>query len=124
MTLGGWLVTLLIVVPLLTVLVWALVRASIVRVPMGSLGILVVNGKSTNRSFVPGIHWVAAFRKRQCVSYPAVELSYRATADPAAAGTVEAAGPPLRVILGRPRGGGGELHRPVPAGARRPPDSP
>lgn len=100
MTLGGWLVTLLIVVPLLTALVWALVRASIVRVPMGSLGILVVNGKSTNRSFMPGIHWVAAFRKRQCVSYPAVELSYRATADPAAAGAVEAAGPPLRVILG------------------------
>jgi hypothetical protein len=100
MSIGAWLVLVFIVLPLLSALVWALVRESIVRVPMGSLGLLVVQGKSTNRSLVPGVHWVPALRKRQCVSYPSVELSYRASADPAVASSVEASGPALRVVLG------------------------
>lgn len=100
MSLAGWLVLLFVVVPLLTTLIWALVRQSIIRVPMGSLGLLVVAGKSTDRTLLPGIHWVPALRKRQCVSYPAVELSYRATADPAVGGPVEAGGPALTVVLG------------------------
>lgn len=97
---GAWLVLLFVGVPLLTAIVWAVARESIVRVPMGSLGLLVVQGKSTNRSLLPGVHWVPALRKRQSVNYPAVELSYRASADPAVFSAVEAAGPPLRVVLG------------------------
>jgi hypothetical protein len=100
MSIGAWLVLVFIVLPLLSALVWALARQSIVRVPMGSLGLMVVQGKSTNRSLVPGVHWVPALRKRQCVSYPAVELSYRASTDPVVASPVEASGPALRVVLG------------------------
>jgi hypothetical protein len=100
MSLGAWLVLVFIVVPLVVAVAWALIRESIVRVPMGSLGLLVVQGKSTDRSLVPGLHWVPALRKRQCVSYPSVELSYRASADPVVASTVEASGPALKVVLG------------------------
>jgi hypothetical protein len=100
MSLGAWLVVLFIVVPLLALLIWALLRQSIVRVPMGSLGLMVVHGKSTNRSLLPGVHWVPALRRRDCVSYPAVELSYRASTDPVVTSAVEAGGPALRVVLG------------------------
>jgi hypothetical protein len=100
MSIGLWLVLVFIGIPLLSAAAWALIRQSIVRVPMGSLGLLVVQGKSTNRSLVPGVHWVPALRKRQCVSYPSVELSYRASADPAVASAVEASGPALKVVLG------------------------
>lgn len=100
MTVGGWLLFLLIGVPLLSALVWAVVRESVVRVPVGTLGLLVVRGRSTDKALEPGVHWVPALRKRQSVSYPAVELSYRASAEPGAISPVEAGGPPLRVILG------------------------
>jgi len=100
MSFGAWLVLVFVVVPLLSAAGWALVRASIVRVPMGSLGLLVAHGRATDEALPPGIHWVPALRRRQCVSYPAVELSYRASADPAVAGVVEGGGPPLKVVLG------------------------
>lgn len=99
MSLGGWLVVIFVGLPLLAAVVWAVVRDSLVRVPVGTLGLLVVGGKSTDRSLLPGIHWVPALRKRQSVTYPAVELSYRAGADgPTSA--VEACGPALDVVLG------------------------
>lgn len=100
MSFGTWLVLVVVGVPLLATLVWALVRESVVRVPAGSLGLLVVKGKSTDRSLTPGVHWVPALRKRQCVSYPSVELSYRADPDGGVPTSVEAFGPPLPVVLG------------------------
>lgn len=100
MSLGTWLVLVLVVVPPLVALVWALVRDSIVRVPIGTQGLLLVRGKSTDKALPPGVHWVPALRRRQSVNYPAVELSYRASSDPVATSPVEAGGPPLRVVLG------------------------
>lgn len=99
MSLGGWLV-LLLVVSLLGALGWAVARDSIVRVPIGTLGLLLVRGTSTDKALPPGVHWVPALRRRQSVSYPAVELSYRASGDPVVTSPVEAGGPPLRVVLG------------------------
>ncbi|MFZ0530944.1 MAG: SPFH domain-containing protein [Propionicimonas sp.] len=100
MSVGVWLIVLFVGLPLLVAFLWALFRGSIVQVPVGTLGLLVVKGKPTDKSLVPGLHWVPTLRKRQSVSYPAVELSYRAGAEPAAASSVEASGPALKVILG------------------------
>lgn len=99
MTFGGWMVLIVIAVPLLGVFIWLVLRGSLVRVSVGQLGLLVVNGKPTDKSLVPGLHWVPALRRRQLVPYPAVELSYRA-GDTTAGSQVEASGPPLPVVLG------------------------
>ncbi|MGC3994095.1 MAG: SPFH domain-containing protein [Propionicimonas sp.] len=100
MPLGLQILVLVIFVPLLALLVWALVRASIVRVPVGSVALLVVRGRATDHALPPGVHWVPALRRRQAVEYPSVELSYRASADPFSGSSVEGWGPPVDVILG------------------------
>lgn len=100
MSLGAWVLVVVIGVPLLAALIWLVVRESVVRVPAGSLGILVVRGKSTDRSLLPGIHWVPALRKRQCITYPAVELSYRAGGEGGRPSPVEMSGPMLHAVLG------------------------
>ena len=71
-----------LVVAALVAAVWLVIRNSLVRVQMGQLGLLVVRGRSTDTSLLPGLHWVTAVRQRQVVCYPVVELSYRASSDP------------------------------------------
>jgi len=100
MSVGTQIVLVIILVPLVVLLVWALVRQSIVQVPVGSLGLLVIKGKATNRVLEPGAHWVPALRKRQAVEYPSVELSLRVGADGATTSPVEAVAPPVPVVLG------------------------
>lgn len=100
MSFGLQVVLLLIGLPLLVALVWAVVRASVVYIPVGSLGLLVVRGRATDRALEPGPHWVPALRKRQAVEYPSVELSYRAGSEAVPAASVEASGPAASVVLG------------------------
>jgi hypothetical protein len=38
------------------------------------LGLLVVRGRSTDTSLLPGLHWVTALRQRQVVCYAVVEF--------------------------------------------------
>ncbi len=89
-----------LVVAALVAAVWLVIRNSLVRVPMGQLGLLVVRGRSTDTSLLPGLHWVTALRQRQVVCYPVVELSYRASSDPVVNSPTEAGGPALKVMLG------------------------
>lgn len=101
MSTGTRIVLLIIVLPIVATFVWSLLRESRVRIPSGSLGLLVVRGKPTDKALLPGAHWVPSLRKRQAVQYPAVELSYRAThSDSGSESPVEAFGPALRVFLG------------------------
>jgi len=100
MSLGAQIVLVIIVVPLLVLLVWALVRQSIVQIPVGSLGLLVIKGRATSRVLEPGAHWVPALRKRQAVEYPSVELSLRVGSDGSAPSLVESVAPPVPVVLG------------------------
>ena len=78
----AWVMVGVLVVAALVAAVWLVIRNSLVRVPMGQLGLLVVRGRSTDTSLLPGLHWVTALRQRQVVCYPVVELSYRASSDP------------------------------------------
>lgn len=102
MSTGAKVVLVIIVVPILATFLWALLRQSIVVIPTGSLGLLVIRGKPTDRVLLPGPHWVPALRKRIAVQYPSIEMSFRATDAPGAAhaGPTEAFGPALRVTLG------------------------
>ncbi|MDQ7992272.1 MAG: SPFH domain-containing protein [Propionicimonas sp.] len=100
MSTGTQIVLLIILVPLLAVLIWSVARQSIVRTPVGSLSLLVIKGKATNRVLAPGVHWVPALRKRQSVDYPSNELSLRVGTDDPVASPVEAGAPSVPVVLG------------------------
>jgi regulator of protease activity HflC (stomatin/prohibitin superfamily) len=74
---------------------------SVVRIPTGELGLLLVNGKPTGRALAPGRHLVPAFRRRLVEVYPSRELAYRA--GDAAEGPLddlERSGPIVDVLLG------------------------
>ena len=51
-----------LVMAALVAAVWLVIRNSLVRVPMGQLGLLVVRGRSTDTSLLPGLHWDTALR--------------------------------------------------------------
>jgi regulator of protease activity HflC (stomatin/prohibitin superfamily) len=97
-----WLIFAIVVVPVLVVLTWLLLDESIVRIPPGRLGLLLVRGVPTDQVVEPGSHWVPALRRRTVVEYPALELSFRA-GDVTRLGDdagLERSGPPVVVSLG------------------------
>jgi regulator of protease activity HflC (stomatin/prohibitin superfamily) len=101
MSLGAWIVVLVFVLPMLAALGYALFEGSFVRIPPGSLGLMLIKGRSTDKVLEPGPHWVPALRKRMAVQYPALEQAYRAgSPESGTAGPDEASGPALRVTLG------------------------
>jgi SPFH domain / Band 7 family len=97
----AWIIVLVVAIPMIGLLVWMVIAASLVRVPSGSLGLLMVKGRATDTALPPGPHFVPALRRKMVEIYPAVELSYRAGGPVTAAGEVlERSGPPLEVTLG------------------------
>jgi hypothetical protein len=116
-TLAG-LILLIFLVSALGLLAWVVLANSLVRVPSGSLGLLMAKGQATDQTLLPGPHFVFAVRRRMVEEYPSVELAYRADriADTAAAsssdvrvaetgrsngvGRREVSGPSLRATLG------------------------
>jgi SPFH domain / Band 7 family len=108
---AGWIILLVLLLPIIGILIWIIIIASVVRVPSGSLGLLMVKGKATDTTLPPGTHFIFALRRRMVEEYPSVELAYRAGArdapDPDAPGAelrrssqLEQSGPALTVILG------------------------
>jgi regulator of protease activity HflC (stomatin/prohibitin superfamily) len=98
---NSWIVFLLVAVPIVLGLMWILADESIVRVPSGSLGLLLVRGRATNTALEPGVHFVPRLRRHMVEMYPSVEGSFRA------GGTGESdeermdyVGPPVFVRLG------------------------
>ena len=97
----AWIIILVVAIPMIAVLVWVVVVASLVRVPSGSLGLLMVRGRATDTALLPGPHFVPALRRKMVEIYPAVELTYHAGGPAATDGDVlERSGPPLEVTLG------------------------
>ena len=45
-------------------LAWAVLANSFVRVPSGSFGLLMVKGRATEQTLLPGPHFVFALRRR------------------------------------------------------------
>ena len=99
-----WIIALLIGVPFLVVGLWVLFDDSVVRVPPGRLGLVLLRGKPTGRILEPGVHWVPAFRRLLVVEYPSLELAFRSgepsTFDRSDDPTLERAGAPLTATLG------------------------
>lgn len=102
MSVVGWIVLLTLVIPLLGILAWVLLEESVVHVPPGRLGLLLVRGKATETALPPGRHFLPAVRRRMVEEYPSVELAYRAGSldrgEPQ--GDLDRPGPPLPVALG------------------------
>ena len=54
----AWIILLILILPAIGLLVWVILAASLVRVPSGSLGLVMSRGKATDRSLLPGGHFV------------------------------------------------------------------
>jgi regulator of protease activity HflC (stomatin/prohibitin superfamily) len=106
MSTASWVIVVVVAVPVLAVLVWLVIGESLVRVPSGSLGLLLVKGRATETALVPGPHFVPALRRSMMELYPSVELSYHAvgtaTEPPTGAegSELDRSGPPLTATLG------------------------
>jgi len=101
MSTGAWVVLLVVTVPALFLLVYIWFDNSVVRIPPGKVGLLMIKGRATNKTLLPGPHIVPAFRRREAQEYPSTELSYRAGgAGPDSASELEQAGPAIAVTLG------------------------
>lgn len=74
----AWIIFLILILPALALLAWIIIAASLVRVPSGSLGLVMARGKATKRTLLPGSHFVFALRRVIIEEYPSVELAYRA----------------------------------------------
>ena len=108
----GWIILAVLLVPMIGILIWWIVLVSVVRIPSGSLGLLMVKGKATDKALLPGSHFIPAVRRRMVEEYPSVELAYRAgdqdataDAEPSGLGSrrsqqLDQSGPPLTVTLG------------------------
>jgi hypothetical protein len=107
----GWIILLVLLLPMIGFLIWWIIVVSVVRIPSGSLGLLMVKGRATDTTLLPGSHFSLAVVRRMVEEYPSVELAYRAGAedptDPETAGLgrrrspdLEQSGTPLTVTLG------------------------
>jgi regulator of protease activity HflC (stomatin/prohibitin superfamily) len=102
-TVSIWFVLIGVVVPLLVILAIIANSDSIIKIPPGQVGLLLVHGRATDTVIEPGIHWVPRLRKRMVAAYPSLELSYRSLLDGEPgqeSGSLERTGPALRVTLG------------------------
>lgn len=74
----AWIILLVLLLPMLAVLAFVIIVASLVRVPSGSIGLVMAKGKATDKALLPGAHFVPAIRRRLVQEYPSTELAYRA----------------------------------------------
>ena len=77
----GWIIFLVLAIPLVGVIAWVALDESLVRIEPGQLGLLLVRGKATDTVLEPGPHWVPALRRRLAQAYPSLELSFTAGVD-------------------------------------------
>ncbi len=102
----GWIILLIVLLPALGILIFIIVTASLVRVPSGSLGLVMSRGRATDTVLLPGPHFVPTFRRRMVEEYPSVEMAYRAGSEPDTESTllgervaVDRAGPRRRTAI-------------------------
>lgn len=92
-------VFLVIGVPLLAFAVWQLLQEGLVRIDSGSVGLLIVRGKVSDRVLTPGSHFVFPFRHQMIQGYPLRELTYL-TDDASNPDELDFSDPPLRARFG------------------------
>ena len=89
---------LVVAVPMLGFLTWSALDSSLVRIPPGRIGLVLLRGRATDRSLPPGPHWVPTLRQMMVAEYPALELSYRA-GQHGDSDELEEVGPAVRALL-------------------------
>lgn len=83
------------------VLAYVVVTSSIVRIPAGQLGLVLVRGRPTGRTLEPGVNFVFTIFRRIVVLYPSIELTYRAgETSTTEAPALSSGGPALDLWLG------------------------
>jgi regulator of protease activity HflC (stomatin/prohibitin superfamily) len=98
---NGWIIFGFILIAVVLGALWILADDSIVRIPPGALGLLMVRGRATDETLEPGVHWVPRIRRREVVLYPSVEAVYRAGIEAETdRERLEYAGPAIFVRLG------------------------
>ena len=60
----GWIIVLILVLPMIGFLIWWIIIASVVRIPSGSLGLLLVKGRATDAALLPGSHFSLSLVRR------------------------------------------------------------
>ncbi|HET7801438.1 MAG TPA: SPFH domain-containing protein [Humibacillus xanthopallidus] len=94
-------ILLVLLAPIIGVLVWIILAAGFTKVPAGSLGLVLKNGKATDHTLTPGRHWVPLVRRFMIVEYPSVEMAYRAGEGASTASSeLDRSGPSLSCALG------------------------
>ncbi len=78
MSFAGWMIFIAIVVPVVGGLIYFLADDALIRVDAGKLGLLLIKGRATDKTLLPGPHFVPAFRRHSVEEYPSLELSFRA----------------------------------------------
>lgn len=86
-------------VPLVAFAVWQLLQQGLVRIDSGSVGLLIVRGKASDRILTPGAHFVWPFRHQMIQGYPLRELTYL-TSNDAGIDQMDFSDPPLTARLG------------------------
>jgi SPFH domain / Band 7 family len=96
----GWVIFVVVAAVAIVVVTWLLFDNSFVRIEPGHLGLLLVQGRATDKVLRPGPHIVLAIRRRMVETYPSLELAYRAGGAGADTSDLEHAGPAVRGVLG------------------------
>ena len=98
---SGWglVVFAVLAVPLLLFGVFQFLQEAMVRIPTGTVGLVIVRGKATERVLTPGAHIVWPFRKQMIQSYPLRDPTYL-TGVPGDSGDNDYADLPMRARLG------------------------
>lgn len=77
-----WVILLVLGVPLLGLVVWVVVSASLVRIPPGRLGLALSRGRPTDTALPSGLQVVSALRRRTVQIHPSTETALRADSEP------------------------------------------
>jgi hypothetical protein len=94
-------ILLVLLVPIIGVVVWIVLAAGFMKMPAGSLGLVLKSGKATDKALPPGRHWMPLVRRVMVVEYPSVEMAYRAGEDASTATSeLDRSGPSLSCALG------------------------
>ncbi len=79
---------------------WLLLANSLIRVPPGYRGLVLIRGRASEASLPPGVNFVPALRRRTIAVYPSVDLVYRAGGTSEHDTDLDRHGPTLGVFLG------------------------
>jgi regulator of protease activity HflC (stomatin/prohibitin superfamily) len=98
-----FLIFVLIAVPVVLVVIWVMLLETSLQIAPGTIGLVLVRGRTTGRVLPPGRHFVSPFRRAMIATYPSRETTYLASDRLVSGATdtaIERLDPPPPVRLG------------------------